>query len=154
MMVHQKILTYLYTIGGNFNDYVLSIPFQKKPTLMFPGGIINKGQFKLEFFDVIFPFRIKRNNENDLFWNWVLNCVLKDIRKKWILRCISAFSTFFSRFVFVFVFFSCCCCYSCIFDFCFCFSSFFYSFLIFKKAKTLLSFVLYFLLGICTGNRI
>ena len=31
---------------------------------MFPsGGITNKGQFKLEFFNVISPFRIKRNNE-------------------------------------------------------------------------------------------
>ena len=92
-MVHPKILTYLYTIGGNFNDYVLPILFQKKATHMFPsGGITDKGQFKLEFFNVKFPFRIKRNNENDLFWNRVLNCVVKDIREKWILRYISGFS--------------------------------------------------------------
>ena len=114
-MVHPKILTYLYTIGGNFNDYVLPILFQKKATHMFPsGGITDKGQFKLEFFNVMFPFRIKRNNENDLFWNRVLNCVVKYIREKWILRYISGFSCLFLFLLLVFI------CFDLFFVVCFC----------------------------------
>ena len=92
-MVTQKILTYLYTIAGNFSDYVLPLPFQNKVTLLFPsGGLINKRLFMLELFNVIFPFKMKLLIKKQSNWfilklstskigKFFVRHVVKDIRK-------------------------------------------------------------------------
>ena len=132
--------------------YVLLVPFQKMATHMFPsGGITNKGQFKLEFFNVISPFRIKRNNEKIVcfcLFFVICFCLLFSCLFVWgFLPCFMlvflvavVIIVIYLIFTFVLVLFH--------------IVFFIFYYVISKKAKTFLGFVLYFLRGKYTRSRI